>query len=343
MLEAGANCPEHAEIGEMKTTRVTIIVLLLLAAVGLPYFFGRPKPPNGLHLGVVYLISHPAIDDGLAGLREGLKAIEEKAAISITVDYTNAFGEMANVSRALDAYKAAEVDAVLALTTPCAQLAHRKITDRPVIFVGVTDPIGAGLVDSLSTGKGNIVGTTSRVPHGDILKLASVAFPSLKRIGIVYTSSEANSLAIIAKLEDYLQSSHLGITLVKRSISATSEIYRTTQALIREVDGVFVINDNTVVSAVEILVRACNEAGIPIIASDRDSVERGALFAYAVDYKKEGLAAASLVESVCLKHDNPSELPVYINRDTHLYVNKQLYTLFPEVDVQLFVDAKVLE
>lgn len=147
-------------------------VLLILGAAALLYIFLRPSRPPGIYVGVVYLMSHPSIEDGLAGFREGLQTLQDETGAQITAEYTNAFGEMANVTRAVRAYRDKEVDVVVALTTPCAQIAHQEIQDRPVIFVGVTDPIGAGLVDVLEVGKGNVVGTTSLVPHirGNIVR-----------------------------------------------------------------------------------------------------------------------------------------------------------------------------
>lgn len=302
-----------------------VVVVAVVALTGL-FFFRRVKQGEGnsQQVGVVFLLRHPAIDQGLEGFRAELARLEKSTQERIEVDYVNAFGEPKNVHTIVGSFKEKNYDAVIALTTPCAQIAKQVIINKPVIFVGVSDPIGAGLVTSLDRGTNNVTGTMSKDPVFENLRLAVRLFPDLRRVGVLFNSVEANSKSIIESLNSQISASGLPITLDTVAVTQTTELLAAGERLVSNTDALFLINDNLVVSSSDLLIRLAKKEGKPIFASDTDSVKKGALFAYGLDYKDEGVMAARMMIELLRGQKNPSEVPVFVNTKYYLHVNSRL-------------------
>jgi len=177
-----------------------LVIICIVIVFGISVLNKRDS--SQYNVGLVYLMSHPAIDQGIAGYKEQLAKEFPEGNKNVKTIYSNANGEIKNINAIIQSYIDKDVDAVIALTTPAAQVANRLLSDKPLIFVGVTDPISAGLVDSLKNGKENVTGTTSRAPVFETLQLALKVFPNVKSIGIIYSSFEANSASILQTLKE---------------------------------------------------------------------------------------------------------------------------------------------
>jgi putative ABC transport system substrate-binding protein len=321
-------------------------LLILLGTVGVLGIVGylivnRPRPENRpFKVGLVYLLQHPAIDQGIDGFKTELQKIETEGGAKFEVTYSNAFGEPKNVNGIIASFQQQNVDVIVALTTPCAQIAEKMVTDKPVIFVGVSDPIGAGLVKTLDRGLDNVTGTTSQDPNFETLELAKKLFPSMKKVGIVYSSSEANSVSILNNLDEKIKNKNLDVQILRKAISTTTEILPATKVLLSEVDAMFLINDNTVVSSVDLLVKESTKSKKPIFASDVDSVKKGALFTFGLNYKDEGTASADILKTILLDKKLPSQIPIYVNNKYYLYVNNELFN-YP-IDKALVSSAEIV-
>ena len=307
--------------------RKIIITLIIICFVGLIFYVfnnDKTKELNSYNVGLVYLVEHPAINQALQGFKQELKIIENETGSKFNVTYSNAYGEPKNVNGIISTFTQGKTDVIISLTTPCAQIAKKLVKNEPVIFVGVSDPIGAGLVASLDQGEKNITGTTSKDPNFETLELAVKIFPKMSKVGIIYTSSESNSVSILSSLEEKIKNNNLEIKLIKKSISNTIEILPATNALLNEVDAIFLINDNTVISSVELILKLAKEKNKPIFSSDIESVKKGALFTFGLDYKDEGVATAKILRQIIIDNKKPSEIPIYINEKYYLYVNSDI-------------------
>lgn len=310
----------------MKGKSLIILIAIFVGLGIIAYLFmGSPKSENRPYrVGMIYLLQHPAIDQGIEGFKTEIEKIEAETGAKFDVTYSNAFGEPKNVNGIIASFKQNNCDAIIALTTPCAQIAKQTVNDKPIIFVGISDPIGAGLVETLDNGLENITGTTSRDPNFETLELAMKLFPSMKKVGILYTSSESNSISILNGLDEKIKSKNLDIHIVRKAITTTTEILPATKALLKEVDAMFLINDNTIISSVELLIKESKNSNKPIFASDIESVNKGALFTYGLNYKDEGSAAAGILKQILIDKTSPSQIPIYINSKYYLFVNKDL-------------------
>ena len=307
----------------MKNIFISTLVLLTL---GVGYFYTKntEQDKKEFQVGIVYLLDHPAIEQGLDGFKKGIVKIEAKYNAKLNTTYSNAYGEIKNVNSILSSFKNTNKDIIIALTTPCAQVAKKTIQNKPIVFVGVTDPVQAGLIDSLDSGKNNVVGTTSVVPYDKILTLYKELYPNLKKIGIVYSQQEANSLVILERIKNIIKSKNLNLEIIPRSIINTNDIYKVTTALSSDVDSFMIINDSAIVSSMKIVLKVAKENNMPVFASDIDTVKGGALFTYGLNYKDEGLAASKLLEDILFKDRKPSDINIYINNKSYLYIHDEL-------------------
>lgn len=309
----------------MNKSNKYILILLAIVIVSIAVFQFLRKEKNNVKIGVVYLMEHPSITEGLDGLKSQLDGIENETGLKFDVTYQNAFGEMINIEKIVKSFKDNNVDVILALTTPCAKIAQNQFKDKPIIFVGVTDPIADKLVDNLNFGKGNITGTTSKVPSTKILQFALELFPNIKKVGVLFSTGENNSIAILNQLESDIKSFNLPIKLIKKGVTATVDIQKIAESTMAETDALFVINDNGIVSSVNILIKAADNAHKPIFASDIQSVKQGALFTFGLNYKDEGVAAANILEEIIIDKKKPNEIPIFINQKDYFVVNKKLF------------------
>ncbi|MEA4936096.1 MAG: ABC transporter substrate-binding protein [Paludibacter sp.] len=319
---------------------ILVLLAIIVIAVAVSQFLRKEK--SNVKVGVVYLMEHPSITEGLDGLKSQLDSIENETGLKFDVTYQNAFGEMINIEKIVKSFKDNNVDVILALTTPCAKVAQNQFKDKPIIFVGVTDPVADKLVDNLNFGKGNITGTTSKVPSTKILQFALELFPEIKKVGVLYSTGENNSIAILTQLESDIRTFNLPIELVKKGVTATVDIQKIAESTMNETDALFVINDNGIVSSVNILIKATDNAHKPIFASDIQSVKQGALFTFGLNYKDEGIAAANILKEIIIENKKPSEIPVFVNQKDYFVVNRKLFKEF-KVDSLKVSNAIIVE
>lgn len=251
-------------------------------------------------------MSHPSLD---ALRTETVAALAEDGFVegqNLKIETANAQGDQSTLSATANAWKAQQMDAVVAIATPTAQaMVQAMPPNRPIIFTGVTDPVKAQLVDSWEKPGKNVTGLSDINPIDKQLGLIKQVKPTAKKVGIVYSSAEANSeiQVDLAKTEAAKQ----GLTIETATITNSSEVQQAAQSL--NVDAFFVPTDNTVVSAFESMVQVAEQKKIPLISADPDSVERGAVGAWAVDYHAMGKQTGHLVAKI-LRGQKPADTPV---------------------------------
>jgi putative ABC transport system substrate-binding protein len=210
------------------------------------------------------------------------------------------------------------------IATPTAQALVQAITDAPVIFSAVTDPVGAGLITSTDSGEGNVTGVSDMIPVYDQIKLLK-DLTGMKVLGHVYTSSEDNAAALAALAEEACKK--LGVEFISSTVSNSAEVKQATQAIVSRVDAFYVTTDNTVVSALGALTDVADSKNIPVFSADPTSVENGAVFmAWGFDYYKMGRATGRMVVDI-LKGASPADTPTLFMTDPSdidLYVNMDI-------------------
>jgi len=272
-----------------------------------------------IKLGLTQFVEHPALDAVHKGILDGLAQKGYEDGKNLQVDFQNAHGEMNNTVSIAQKFAGDQKDIVVAITTPSAQAVAKTITDVPVIFSTVTDPVSAQLVASLDKPDRNVTGTSDRVSMEKQVELIQKFIPDLKTLGVIYTTSEVNAQVQVQELE--AAAKEKGIEVVVQGISSVSEVQLGAQALTEKAQAILIPVDNTIVSAFEGVLGAAEQAKIPVFASDIDTVKRGAVATYGIDYYQMGVQTGEMAARI-LSGEKVADNPVEVSRETDLYINE---------------------
>jgi putative ABC transport system substrate-binding protein len=178
--------------------------------------------------------------------------------------------------------------------------------------------VGAGLVDDAAAPGANVTGVSDMLPVQPHLDLIRRVVPNVETIGIMYNAGEANSVFLVDAQKE--AAATMGLEVVEATASNSSEVQAAAKSLVGRVDAISVLTDNTVVSALESVIKVCQENQIPLIAGDTDSVKRGAIAAYAFDYKdlgrQAGFMAADILDGTAI-----ADIPVQYAENLVLSLN----------------------
>lgn len=300
-----------------KAIAIGAIAALSLTACGGSANPGTTQSPEAgagasYKVGIAQIVSHPALDAVAAGFKEAFT----EAGIDVTFDEQNAQGDQSTLTNIASTFASSDYDGFLAVATPTAQSFANAITDRPIVFAAVTDPVAAELVTSWESPDANLTGVSDLNPMREQLELIQEAVPEAKTVGIVYSSGEVNSEVQVAEAEK--AAAELGMEIKTATVTNSSEVQQAAETL--DVDAFLVPTDNTVVSAAESVVQIGQQKKIPVFASDESTIERGAAAGLSVNYTQQGKDAASILIKL-LEGAKASEFPVETQKEFDLFVN----------------------
>ncbi|MDO5619438.1 ABC transporter substrate-binding protein [Kocuria sp.] len=298
-----------------KAAALTGIAALALTACGDSGSGGGGEEGDPYKIGITQIVSHPSLD----AAREGFKSAFDEEGIDVEWDEQNAQGEQATASNIAGTFANDNKDLVLAIATPTAQAAAQAIQDKPIIFTAVTDPVEAGLVDSWEEPGGNVTGTSDMNPVKEQLELLKELDPNVQTVGIVYSSGEANSQVQVDMAKE--AASELDLEIQEATVTNSSEVQQGLQSL--NVDAIYVPTDNVVVSALETVIQYGEENQLPILAAEGDSVTRGAVATYGIDYEALGKQAGEMAIRVLRDGEDPATMPVEQQTELQLYINPE--------------------
>ena len=239
-------------------------------------------------IGISQFAEHGSLDNCREGFIEGLKeeGLEEGKNLKIVTN--NADADTGTAAQIADQFVADKVDMICAIATPSAQAAYNAAmeTDIPVVYTAVTNPVAAELANDDKSPVGNVTGTSDELPVEAQLKMIREILPDAKTIGILYTTSEANSVYSIEQYEKLADK--YGFKIEKTGITNTSEIQLAASDLLGKVDCLTNLTDNTVVSALPTVLGLANEKGIPVFGSEIEQVKLGCLAAEGIEYTQLG-------------------------------------------------------
>lgn len=271
-------------------------------------------------VGLIQLMEHPSLDE----IRTAIEArIQEKAGeygLEVEIQYQNAQNDTSTINTICQQFVANKVDVIVAIATPAAQgaAAAAQNTGIPIIFSAVTDPAAAGLVENLEAPEGNITGTSDAIPVEKIFALAEELTPNVKSFGLIYSTSEVNSLSVIEDTKAYLDSK--GIPYVDGAVTNSGEVQTSARNLLEKCDAVFAPIDNTVAGAMGILADEAIQAGKPVYVAADSMVADGGFATVGVNYTNLGSQTGDMVLKI-LSGTPVSQVPVEVLRDNAVTVN----------------------
>lgn len=283
-----------------------ILVVAILLVTGTAVFAKQLK------IGISQIVEHPALDNCRDGFRETLEEAGFKEGVDVVYDLQNAQGDFNNAISIAQKFKDEKVDIIVAIATPTAQAALQVNQEIPIIINAVTDPVAANLVKSWENSGNNVTGMSDAAPNKQQVELIPRFLPEAKNVGTIYNAGEANSVVQIEVTKEACK--ELGLNLIEVSVSNSSEVLMAAQSLADRVDAIYIVTDNTVVSALESVVNVCNQGKIILIVADPSAVDKGALASYGIDYfslgKKSGEIALRIING-----EKPSDIPIQMVTD----------------------------
>jgi len=273
-----------------------------------------------IKIGITQIISHPALDSAKEGFIAALKDNGYEEGNNVVYEIQNAEGSQDTALQIANKFVSSGVDLILAIATPSAQAVQTATegTSIPVLFTAVTDPVNAGLVQTLEAPGGHITGTTDMNPIREQLELIT-SLTDGKRVGIIYNSGESNSQVQVDIAKKEAQA--LGLTILEKAITNTSEVKQAAESLVGKVDAIYVPTDNTVVSALQSVLSVAEANHIPVVAGEGESVKEGALVTYGIDYYRLGYQTGEMAVRILKGEQEPKTMPVESQKDLKLYVN----------------------
>ena len=319
---------------------VILLVSLMLTA-------GTALAEKSTIVGISKIVAHPALDALEKGVMDGVTERFPNA----TFDLQNANGELSTAASIAHKFKAEKVDIAIGIATPTAQALVNTIREAPVVYCAVTDPVDAGLIASFDKGEKNIAGVSDMTPVKEQIEFLAKT-RKIKTLGHIYSSSEANAVRLAQFAEEACQ--ELGIAFVPATVSNSAEVKQAVESIIRRVDGIYISNDNTVVSALTAITDVAAKHNKPVMSADPSSAETiPVLAAWGFDYYKMGLRTGRLVADI-LSGTKPESVPTIFMTDPsdidlllNLDVAKKLGITFPAVTIKkaatLVKDGKIVK
>lgn len=273
---------------------LAVIIMLSLAACG----ENDAQEKSVLKIGIIQYMSHPSLDNCYNGIIEAL----ESADIEYTVDHQTGSSSSADSDCTSFAKNmvAANYDMIIAIATPAAKAAFAATddTDIPVIFCAVSDPIAAGIVESMDAPGYPCTGTSDVLDLEAQVELITAMQPDVKSIGILYTSSEDNSIANLKRFEEICKEKN--IEIVASAVQSSTDIPAAAEELASKVDCINNFTDNNVVNNLSVVLNAADKYFIPVYGSEEEQVQNGCLASVSIDYVALGRATGSMaIEVLC--------------------------------------------
>ncbi|MDT3694167.1 MAG: ABC transporter substrate-binding protein [Mucispirillum sp.] len=258
---------------------------------------------SAFKVGIAVINNHPALLEIEQGIIDELKAQN----MNVIIDSQNANNDANIINAIASKFASDKKDLSIGIATPAAVALANSITDRPVLFATVNDPIGAGLVDSFDKGKNNVTGLCDALPIREHLKIYHSIYP-FKKLGFIYNGAEKNSITMLKTTQEVCD--EMGIELLPITIYNPAEVNMAAESLVSRVDAFYVVTDNTLVSGLTALITAAANNKKPIFSEDYTSaVNGGILYAIGFDYYKAGRKTGKMAVEI-LKGKSPDEMPV---------------------------------
>lgn len=270
-------------------------------------------------VGIIQYAEHDALSSARKGFLEALEKAGYTEGKNLQVSYQNAQGDQANLQTMVEQL-AGKNDLHFAIATPAAQALLNGDAETPAVFTAVTDPVSAGLIDSLEKPGGNMTGSTDATDVEKQIEMLLKVVPNAKTVGIFYNSSEVNSQIQAEQAQKALEAA--GISVVVKTTTTTNDVQQIMTSLAGQVDAIYLPTDNTVASTASTIGEILKTAKVPAIGSDEAYLE-GVLFTYGVDFHGIGFQAGELAVKI-LKGEKPADLAVQKPKTAAIAVNEEM-------------------
>ena len=262
-------------------------------------------------VGICNYVDDASLNQIVENIQARLKEIGGEKGVAFDVSYDNCNADANLLTQIISNFIADDVDIMIGVATPVAMAMQAATEDNgiPVVFAAVSDPVGAGLVESMEAPGSNVTGTSDYLDTAAVMQLITAADPDAKNIALLYDIGQDSSTAAIAHAKEYLDAN--GIAYGEYTGTTVDEVTLAVQALIADgVDAVFTPTDNTIMKSELSIYEMLQEAGIPHYTGADSFALNGAFLGYGVDYAALGAETANMAASIALDGAKPAETAV---------------------------------
>ncbi|MBA8667480.1 ABC transporter substrate-binding protein [Holosporaceae bacterium 'Namur'] len=267
--------------------------------------------------------SHSSLHEIISSIKTELSRLGFKEGEQINFEIADVNFEPTLIMQMLTKLKATNPKIVIALTTPVAQAAKSIFKDTPLIFTGITDPAEAGLINNSPDARNNITGASDRQDLKLMLKFAEELLPHAKKIGMLYSTSEANDLALVKMMSEAAKIHNMEILLVP--VEQTKDIPFRMRTFKDKADFIYVGVSGIIQPALPAIISSADQMKIPVINADSDAVKKHLLLgSYGVNYTKVGINTAQIAGRILAGEKVENIAPIYPSKNDHSgFVSKQ--------------------
>ena len=272
-------------------------------------------------IGIIQLIEHPALDASRQGFLDELAVLGYKHGETVRIDYRNAQGSSDTLATIADYFISEEPALVLAITTDAALMMAGKTQTIPILGTAITDYVATGLAQSNEAPGYNVSGTNDMSNISDQLDLLLKLVPDAKTIGLLYTSSEENSVIQADIAKAYIEQK--GLAHVEVTVNTANDVQQATLSIMDRCDAVYIPTDNTYASAMPIVYDAAVSAGKVVVCGASEMVMQGGIATVAINYYRLGQQTAPMAVDV-LNGTPISGMPIQSQLEYEYVVNKTM-------------------
>ena len=258
----------------------------------------------------------------LDAFRQGLREVGYVEGQNITVEDRWADGRSERFPALLDELIRQHVDVIVQGSTPGAVAAQQATSTVPVVFFGVTDPVGLGLVASLGHPGGNMTGLAMAVEDGIAgkwVELLKETVPHLARVGVLWNPEARGLEGRVTEVAT--GAARLGLTLHQLPVHSVDDLAGTFATTAKaHLEGVIVISDPFTVRERLQIVQLAAHARLPAVYGFGEFARAGGLLAYGPSVTDLARRAATYVDKI-LKGAKPADLPVEQPTQFELVIN----------------------
>jgi len=269
----------------------------------------QEEKPDKFVIGIINLA--PVLDPCIDGFKAEMTDLGYVEGENVTYIYDGPIGNIEGLDAVAQSLVDAKVDLILAVSTPAVQAVQRATVDNPIpiVFVPISDPVGAGLVDSLAEPGGHSTGVTFGIQLEKRLEWLLRIVPDAKRIYIPYNDEDGSANIAFGKVQAMADDGTFDIEVVPQVMHNDEEIVQAAESLPEDIDAIFLLPDNLVVSHVNEFAAAALKAKLPTSAPSLPSVDNGVLIAFTMDFEQAGRQVGKMANRI-LKGSKPADMPV---------------------------------
>lgn len=289
-------------------------------------------------IGISQFAEHPALDDVRKGFEDELKSL----GVNADIIYKNSQGDTGVAGVIAQKFVSDKADLIFGIATVSAQAAKQSTDKIPVLFSAVTDPVNSQLVKTMDKVGGNVTGTTDATPMEKQLGLFQKIDPKIKKVGIIYNTSESNSEIQVANAKEI--GAKLGLEIRAVGVNNINDISQAVNSMISKVDGFYTITDNIVASAINLISMAANERGMVTVGAEEAHVKGGILLTDGLSYYELGRQTGRMAKEILADGKKPEDMPVETLANTTKVVNvKTMNNLKLNKELPVFEGAEFIE